>query len=200
MPSGWKIIHCDNCRQPVCPDCLDNNRGINLCPECNSVVEGLSSVKVMEALLRRRRQNRSGEIISGKWNVLKIIPGGPHLLKDRIAAGVLVMATASISFNLIIRNGLYFKDPRFSFTPGSVWRIIVPLSVIALTYLVSLRLRKPEGARRYYVLPQDPESPPSEEAGEEIPGDYQLQTEQPGTESVNARKAEDPFGTFIDSI
>ncbi|MFO7915580.1 MAG: tetratricopeptide repeat protein [Candidatus Krumholzibacteriales bacterium] len=203
-PSEWKIFYCDNCNKPVCSSCVDTGRGINLCSECSAVVESLSSVKVMEALLRRRRQNKASDYIKWKWRMLRILPGGPHILRGKTGAGLIIMTIFSISVNLMIRNGFYFKDPRFIFTPDSLWRIIVPLSVIAFLYLVSLRLPKPEGSRRYYILPQEFQSVPEEEPERDIgTNGYLMEQEEeqgvtPG--AAPGEEVQDPFNTFIDLI
>jgi len=198
LPDEWEIIHCDNCLQTVCPDCVDTSRGLTLCSECTSVVEGLSSVKVMEALLRRRRQKKISDVISGKWRAMGIVPGGTYILKDKRISALMIMMLCSVSFNLLIRNGLYFKDPRFMFTPDSLWRIIVPSVVIGFFYIISLRSSRPEGPRRYCVLPQELQDVP-EEAQESAP---LRPAEEKTEESINVTggQVEDPFGTFIDSI
>ena len=203
-PAEWKIFHCDNCNKTVCSGCVDTSRGIDLCSECAAVVEGLSSVKVMEALLRRRRQNKAGEFIKWKWRLLRIVPGGAHILRGKTVAGLIIMTIFSISVNLLLRNGFYFKDPRLIFTPDSPWRIILPVSAIAFLYVVSLRLSKPEGSRRYYILPQELQDGPAEEQERSADAnDYAR--EQVNEQGVMAgatpgEEIQDPFNTFIDSI
>ncbi|MBD3178549.1 MAG: tetratricopeptide repeat protein [Candidatus Latescibacteria bacterium] len=199
VPQRWGIFHCDNCGQPVCSECVDTGRGLNLCQECKSVVEGLSSVKVMEALLRRRRQNKSAGMVSGKLRALRIIPGGAHMLSNRVISGIVTATIFSLSVNLLLRNGLYFKDPRFSLQPDSIWRIVAPLMVIVLSYVISFRVRKPEAERRYYILPQEMQDMARENQDGEKRAEEQGQAEEIIT-GPTGQAVEDPFGTFIDSV
>ncbi|MDD3643160.1 MAG: tetratricopeptide repeat protein, partial [Candidatus Krumholzibacteria bacterium] len=53
--AGMRVGACDNCGRPVCASCGSDEEGVELCSDCAAVISGLSSVKVMEALLRHRR-------------------------------------------------------------------------------------------------------------------------------------------------
>lgn len=154
LPENWKISLCDNCDAPVCPECVGDATGISLCGECSRIVNGLSSVKVIEALLRHKRQ-KSGKRAVGRGQFgVYLIPGGTHIFINKTFKGIAILALASAAILISAWKGLYLKDPRYFLITMSVWRTIIPLVIAAVLLAVSLRTKVPGRAKSFNILPQ----------------------------------------------
>lgn len=150
-----RVGDCDNCGHPVCPSCVEDEDGVALCRECSTVISGLSSVKVMEALLRHRRQKTRARRGRGDWWKTRIVPGSAQLHHGRPLAGVFVMAVAAASLLTIVWGGLYLGDPRRTGLHPVSWTIALPALLLLLCWLGTVRARRPAEQVNYRILPPD---------------------------------------------
>ncbi len=197
LPGNWKIYNCDNCNNPVCPDCVDSDRGINLCKDCSNVIKGLSSVKVTEALLRRKRQESLKRTATVEWRRMLLFPGGTHIYTERTFTGVSMIFTSCIAILFLVWNGFYFNDPRYEFTSVSLWKIIASLTIFALGIIFSVRVRNPKKNTNYNILPQEMHL---EQMEENKKSNSITDNESPGVQFVETAEGKDPFGVFMDTL
>jgi tetratricopeptide (TPR) repeat protein len=135
-------FQCSNCGELTCNGCCDGDRGAIMCQACSKAVGGVSSDKVLDALLRQRRQSvivkRRKSI---KW-VTVWLPGVRHLFYGRLVSGVVVASLFAGSVVALCSRG--YLIPRWSAldysTPLWVW--VVPLLGIALSYLIAVTSRQ----------------------------------------------------------
>lgn len=155
VPKEWWIFRCDNCGRATCHKCSEREEGISLCPDCAGVIEGLTSIKVMEALLRHKRQ----KIIKNreKKSLLKkiIYPLGAYIFAGRVLAGSIVIMINVSALLLLIWKGSYFVNFRTLPVSTPIWKYIVPSLIMGFSYLVAYGVKPPEPARNYRILPPD---------------------------------------------
>lgn len=155
IPKAKRTFNCENCGRPACSACADEELSVSLCPDCTGVVEGLSSVKVMEALLRHRRQ----KILKGQAKRARLktlfFPGGAHIHQGKIFAGTFLITASLIAIASLAWRGFYFKDPSSLVESGSIWKLVVPVAVIAYSYIVSFLQKEPKDSRPFWILPQE---------------------------------------------
>ncbi|MCK4236467.1 MAG: tetratricopeptide repeat protein, partial [Candidatus Krumholzibacteria bacterium] len=154
-PKSWKTFCCDNCGKAACLKCVHTEAGIKLCRSCSKLIEGLTSVKVMEALLRHRRQKISAESnIRSRCKTL-FFPGAASTYHGKIAKGALTALINTGALMLIIWRGFYFKDPNTVIISVTLWKIVAPLVVLAAGYFISIRAKSPRETSNYWILPPE---------------------------------------------
>jgi len=151
----WRVTSCENCGIATCSSCSNDEMGIILCRECTKAIEGLSSVKVMEALLRHRRQKvLSRRYALGKVRLL-LFPGVAQIFHDKLYSGIIISFIGTALTAALIWGGTYFRAP-FSITiHSSLWRLVLPGALFALLYYISLSDRKKIEPRNYRILPAE---------------------------------------------
>jgi tetratricopeptide (TPR) repeat protein len=155
IPKAKRTFSCENCGRAACSACADEELGASLCPDCAKVVEGLSSVKVMEALLRHRRHKlQKGAAKRAKVKTL-FFPGGAHIHHNKTFAGAFLVTACLVAIASLAWRGFYFKDPSALVESGSIWRLILPVAVICYSYLVSYLKKEPKDSRPFWILPQE---------------------------------------------
>ena len=155
IPRSWNVYPCNNCSLPTCPECSDSEMGITLCHNCATAIGGLSSVKVMEALLRHRRQKIRSIRSRGGWWKMKIVPGSSKLILGSTGKGMFVISVTACALFLLLWNGFYLDDPRSAGTGTPLMHQVAALAVIALCWLSTVRSRKPREQINYRILPPD---------------------------------------------
>jgi hypothetical protein len=196
LPEEWKVFNCDNCNNPVCPNCVDNDLGINLCEDCSKIIKGLSSVKVTEALLRRKRQKTIKKTTSAVWKKMLLFPGGTNIYTNRAFAGILMIFISSIAILSLAWNGFHFKDPRYEFTSFSLWKMIASLTILTIEIILSARVSNPKKTKSYNILPQEIHL----EQREKENRNYTEENKSHGVKSIEAGEGNDPFGVFMDTL
>ncbi len=155
VPRAWKVYFCNNCSLPTCPECSDSETGITLCHNCAAAISGLSSVKVMEALLRHRRQKVRSRRDRGGWWKMKVVPGSSKIILGSAWKGMFVISATASALFLLLWNGFYLDDPRSAGLGTPLMHQATALAVIALFWLSTIRSRKPHEQINYRILPPD---------------------------------------------
>ncbi len=155
LPDAWRVIRCDSCRMPTCPACVDTQYDISLCPDCTGVIRGLSGVKVMEALLRHRRQRVAGLMNTRNRSRTLFFPGVAHVYHGRPFAGIILAFVAVGAIACLAWRGGPFKDPSLANVSGSLWKVCAPLAVLSLAWLISWRAKPPKEPWNYHILPPE---------------------------------------------
>jgi len=155
IPGSWKVFFCANCGLTTCPDCSDTDTGITLCHNCTTAIGGLSSTKVMEALLRHRRQKVRSIGSRGGWLKMKVVPGSSKIVLGSIWNGMFIMTIAACAVFMLIWNGFYLDDPRGAGQAAPLLQQITAITVIVFCWLATLRSRRKREQVNYRILPQD---------------------------------------------
>ncbi|MBN1884064.1 MAG: tetratricopeptide repeat protein [Candidatus Krumholzibacteriota bacterium] len=190
FPSAWRVFRCENCGRATCEICAGTNLGIALCPDCAGVVGGLSSVKVMEALLRHRRQKRA----SARSNAMRLArffwPGAAAIIGGRTRSGILGAAVAIAALMLLAWRGPFFRDPRSIDVYTPIWMAALPAAILLFGWLAAARRRRPEEPRNYRILPPDVR----------VEADGREDTGRRPAESRPEAAAPEPLDAFLDSL
>ena len=155
VPFSWKVYFCNNCSLPTCPDCSDSETGITLCHNCATAISGLSSVKVMEALLRHRRQKVRSRGNRGGWLKMKVVPGSSKIILGSAGNGMFIMLVAACAVFMLIWNGFCLDDPRSAGTSVPLMQQAAAAAIIVICWLATIRSKMPREQINYRILPQD---------------------------------------------
>jgi tetratricopeptide (TPR) repeat protein len=155
VPKSKKVFRCDNCDRPACHICADDELGVRLCRDCASVVGGLSSVKVMEALLRHRRQKVFKTSAKKIRKRTFLFPGASHIYYGKTFAGTLYISLSAAGVALLLWNGFYFKEPSALKQMTPLWQTITPIAMLLYGMLVSIAQKAPEASKPFWILPQE---------------------------------------------
>jgi Tfp pilus assembly protein PilF len=135
-------FQCSNCGELTCNGCCSDDHNTILCHACGKVVGGVTSDKVLEALLRQRRQSvivkRRKSI---KWITLWI-PGVRHLFYGRMISGVAVASIFAGSLVALLARGYIL--PRWCSLDYATppWQWILPGLGIVLSYTIAVTSRQ----------------------------------------------------------
>jgi tetratricopeptide (TPR) repeat protein len=135
-------FQCSNCGEITCNKCCSDAHGTILCKACGKVVGGVTSDKVLEALLRQRRQSvivkRRKSI---KW-VTMWVPGVRHLFYGRMFSGTVVATMFAACLVSFLATGYIL--PRWSSLDYStpLWQWILPALGIVLSYTIAVMSRQ----------------------------------------------------------
>jgi tetratricopeptide (TPR) repeat protein len=155
VPKEWSIFRCNNCGRPTCHKCSEREEGILLCPDCSGVIEELTSIKVMEALLRHKRQ-KIIKIREKKSLPKKIIyPLGAYIFAGRVFAGSIIILVNISALLMLLWKGSYFVNFRTLPVTTPIWKYIVPPLIMGFSYFVASCVKLPGPLRNYRILPPD---------------------------------------------
>ncbi len=197
VPGSWKVTLCDNCDNPICPECRSGEAGIELCNECARIIDGLSSVKVMEALLRHRRQKVSAKNAVNARRMARVLPGGPQIFTGKTFSGLAAIFTGAAAVLLLVWKGFLFKDPRCAYYPLSLWKAAPLLSILGIQVFINLKLNIPGRSKSYNILPQEIHLDQRKDSEK----DEEVQRVIEKTEINNkAGDKEDSLETFLDRL
>jgi tetratricopeptide (TPR) repeat protein len=135
-------FQCGNCGEITCDGCCSGDRGSFVCQACAQAVGGVTSDKVLDALLRQRRQTvivRRRK--SMRW-LTAWLPGVRHVFYGRFASGFALAALFSFSLlNLWMRG---YPLPHWATLPGAfpLWKSVLPSLGIALSYAIAIMSRQ----------------------------------------------------------
>ncbi|MCK4549720.1 MAG: tetratricopeptide repeat protein, partial [Candidatus Krumholzibacteria bacterium] len=155
VPGSWKVFFCSNCSLTTCSACSDTETGITLCHNCATAIGGLSSVKVMEALLRHRRQKVRSRSNHSRWMSMKVVPGSSKIILGSAGTGMFIMSVAACAVLMLIWNGFYLNDPRSAGSAAPLLQQAVAAAIIFLCWLSTISSNKPHEQINYRILPQD---------------------------------------------
>ncbi len=140
-------FQCANCGDLTCEGCCSDELGSVICRSCAEAVSGVSSDRVLEALLRQRRQSvivRRRKSI--RWATVWL-PGLRHVFYGRFVSGFAVAAFfATCALLLWTRGNVfpYWNSVEFT-TP--IWKWIFPVLGVVGSYLIALISRQLYEAR-----------------------------------------------------
>jgi tetratricopeptide (TPR) repeat protein len=135
-------FQCSNCGEITCNSCCSDEHNTILCKGCGRVVGGVTSDKVLEALLRQRRQQlivRRRKSI--KWATVWL-PGVRHLYYGRIVSGLVLASFFAGCLVSVCARGYIL--PRWSSIdhPAPLWQVILPGLGVVLSYVIAIFSRQ----------------------------------------------------------
>jgi hypothetical protein len=135
-------FQCANCGELTCNRCCHDERGSVVCQSCNEAVANVTSDRVIEALLRQRRQSvvvkRRRAI---RWMTVWI-PGLRHIYFGRFASGFVLSALFSFSALMLWTRG--YPLPRWDtlVTGTPLWQWLLPAAGVFVSYWVAIVSRQ----------------------------------------------------------
>lgn len=142
-------FQCSNCGELTCDNCCEDTGGTYLCESCASVISGVSSDKVIEALLRQRRQG----VLVRRRKAIRLLtlwlPGMRDIYYGRITRGVLITLTFSFCVIQMWSKGYLVKDWNSLVTSVGLWKWVLPAAGIVLTYAMSVLSKRYLEVRNY---------------------------------------------------
>jgi tetratricopeptide (TPR) repeat protein len=142
-------FQCSNCGELTCDNCCEDMGGTYLCESCAGVIDGVSSEKVIEALLRQRRHS----VLVRRRKAIRLLtlwlPGMRDLYYGRITRGVLLTLTFSLSVIQLWSKGYIVKDWNTMVTTVGLWKWMLPSAGIVITYLMSVFSKRYLEVRNY---------------------------------------------------
>jgi Flp pilus assembly protein TadD len=131
-------FQCTNCGELTCNDCCSEDRGGYYCRGCSEAIDGVFSEKVIDALLRQRRQAVIVKRRKSIRFITSLIPGVRDLYYGRILRGVSNAALFSLALVFLWTRGSLIENWMSLFTAVPMWKVIAGLAAIFFSYLFSL--------------------------------------------------------------
>lgn len=142
-------FQCSNCGELTCEGCCTHTGASYLCPACAQVIQGVSSDKVIEALLRQRRQ----AVIVKRRKTIRVltawVPGVRDVYYGRLTRGVALALLFSASVVFLWTKGFIVKDWNSLVTAVPLWKWIIPIAGTTLTYVLSFFSKQYYEVRNY---------------------------------------------------
>lgn len=142
VKSKHLAFQCSNCGELACDACCRESRGTVICQACSDVVGGVSSDRVVEALLRQRRQSvvvRRRR--SMRWTTVWV-PGLRHIFFGRLVSGFFIAALFSLSALMLWTRGYPVPDWASLPTTTPLWKWILPGAGVLVSFWAALRARQ----------------------------------------------------------
>lgn len=142
-------FQCSNCGELMCESCGSADRGSFVCSKCHGATAEVSSEKVVDALLRQRRQ----KVVVRRRRLVRMItvwlPGLRDLFYGNLAKGFTLTLMFSVSLICLASKGYVWKDWNAIDYPAAMWKWVVPASGIVLSYLFAARSKRLMEVRNY---------------------------------------------------
>lgn len=135
-------FQCSNCGDITCDGCCSGDRGSFVCQACAQAVGGVTSDKVLDALLRQRRQSvivRRRK--SMRW-LTAWIPGVRHVFYGSFGNGFVLAAFFSLSLLCLWLRGYPLPHWTTIPAPTPLWKWILPGLGVVISYAVALMSRQ----------------------------------------------------------
>ena len=135
-------FQCSNCGEATCNRCCSDEHNTIICHACGKTVTGVTSDKVLEALLRQRRQ----QLIVKRRKSIKVltvwVPGVRHLFYGRVISGTVLTSFFGGCVVSLLAGG--YVIPRWAGMDYStpLWQWILPGLGIVVSYTIAIHSRQ----------------------------------------------------------
>jgi len=147
LKSRKLAFSCANCGELTCEGCCNDELGSVICQACGEAVNGVSSDRVLDALLRQRRQlvivRRRKSI---RWSTVWL-PGMRHVFYGRFVGGFAVATLFAASALALWTRGYVFPFWDALEYPATLKTWVVPAVGVFLSYAIALLSRQLYEAR-----------------------------------------------------
>jgi tetratricopeptide (TPR) repeat protein len=140
--SWWLTFPCANCGTLTCNGCCNDDRSMVMCQDCAKTIDGISSDKVVDALLRQRRQTMVAKRRKAARFLVCWIPGVKHIHNGGLFGGLCLALLFAASVLALWSRGLLIKDWDTISYSMRAWKIVLPAALIALAYAGSIRSKQ----------------------------------------------------------
>jgi len=146
----WHLaFQCSNCGELTSEASCNSERGTFICAPCYAAIANVSSDKVIEALLRQRRQ----KVLVRRRRAIRFVttwlPGIRDIFYGRLTRGIVLAAIFSFSLIQLWAKGYIIDDWNTLVYSTPLWKWIMPALGIAMTYLMSVFSRQYKEVRNY---------------------------------------------------
>jgi len=147
-------FQCSNCGELMCESCGDSERGSFICAGCHGVIAEVTSEKVVDALLRQRRQK---VVVKRRKRIRSLtmwLPGLRDIYYGKMFRGVNLSLLFALSLLALASRGYLVKDWNSLVYPLAAWKWILPSVGILFSFLLSVTSKRYKEIRNY----RDPEN------------------------------------------
>lgn len=142
-------FQCTNCGDITCDSCCDDERGSLICSACSEVIDGVSSDRVLDALLRQRRQlvivkRRKSTRLATSW-----LPGVRDFYYGRTLRGFLLAGLFAVSLIQLLTRGYPVPDWSVLQITTPTWKWVLPGAGLLISYVMSIASRQSMEVRNY---------------------------------------------------
>jgi len=144
-----KSFQCSNCGELTCENCCNDERGTYICHSCATSIANVSSDKVIEALLRQRRQ---AVLVKRRKKIRLValaIPGTRDIFYGRLSRGTTLATIFSLCAIQVWSHGYVIKDWHSLGYGTPLWKWIIPAAGILMTYVSSIAKKQYHEVRNY---------------------------------------------------
>jgi tetratricopeptide (TPR) repeat protein len=142
-------FQCSNCGELTSEATANSERGMYICRDCAGVIGGVSSEKVIEALMRQRRQ----KVLVRRRRAIRFlttwVPGVRDVFYGRITRGLFLAFVVGLSAVQLWSRGYVIKDWYMLELPTPVWKWALPAAGIVIAYAMTLLSRQYKEVRNY---------------------------------------------------
>jgi tetratricopeptide (TPR) repeat protein len=142
-------FQCSNCGELTCDNCCEDTGGTYLCDSCAGVIDGVSSDKVVEALLRQRRQG----VLVRRRKAIRVLtlwlPGMRDIYYGRLTRGLFLTLIFALSVIELWTRGFLVKDWNSLVTSVSMWKWVLPAAGIVVAYASTVLSKRYLEVRNY---------------------------------------------------
>jgi Tfp pilus assembly protein PilF len=131
-------FQCSNCGMLTCSGCCVEDRDHVLCRDCAATVEGVTSEKVVEALLRQKRQSTFLRRKKSARVVSMALPGVRDFYYGHVSRGLAVAFFFSVCVVWLVTGGSATAEPAPHVESNPLWRTIAAAAGIAAAYFLSV--------------------------------------------------------------
>lgn len=129
---------CSNCGALTCEACCSEERGTPLCRACAETTAAVSSEKVVEALLRQRRQGAGIKKRRTVRLVTTVVPGLRDFYYGRTLRGAFLSSLFSLGVIELWARGFVIESWNRLCTPDPFWKGVLPFALIGSAYIGTL--------------------------------------------------------------
>jgi tetratricopeptide (TPR) repeat protein len=142
-------FQCSNCGDLTSESSCNDERGAYICARCAGAIAGVSSDKVIDALLRQRRQ----AVLVRRRRAIRLltmwIPGVRDVFYGKLSRGLVLATLFSLSVVQIVARGFIVEDWHVIEFATPLWKWILPAVGIVIAYAASIFSKQYLEVRNY---------------------------------------------------
>lgn len=142
-------FQCSNCGELMCESCGGSDRGSFICEGCSAAIAEVSSEKVVDALLRQRRQ----KIVVKRRKSFRFLtiwlPGLRHVFYGSFSRGATLALLCALSLVGLWSRGYAWPGWNSLTHPFVLWKLLLPAAGVILSYLMSMSSKRLTEVRNY---------------------------------------------------
>ena len=142
-------FQCSNCGELTSESTANSERGMYICVQCAGAIGGVSSDKVIEALMRQRRQ----KVLVRRRRAIRFltmwVPGVRDVFYGRITRGLFLAFVVGLSLVQLWSRGYVIKDWYMLELTTPVWKWALPAAGVVIAYAMTFLSGRYTEVRNY---------------------------------------------------